>query len=85
MNFSFTRKLLSPVRHDQNFMELNSIVIILIDQLSNFSFSFMFFLRQSANGKYHKSKSIFMSSPCNIARITALKEWHILNTSLVFI
>ena len=34
--------------------------MILIDQLSNVSFSFMFYLRQSAGSKYHKSKSIFI-------------------------
>ena len=72
--FSFTRKLLSPVRHTQNFIELNGIVMILIDQLINFSFTFMFYLRQSADREYHKSKSMCVSSPCNIARITALKE-----------
>ena len=53
--------------------------MILIDQLINFSFPFMSYMRQSAGRKYHKSKSIFVSSPCNIARITVLKEWHILN------
>ena len=76
---------LSPVHHTQNFIQFNGIVMILINELSNFSLSFMFYLRQSAGRKYHKSESIFVSSLCNIARITALKEWHILNTSLVFI
>ena len=74
MNFSFASKILSPVRHTQNFIELYGIVIILIDQLSKFSFSFMLYLRQSAGRKYHESKSIFVTSPCNIVRITALKK-----------
>ena len=73
------------MRQNQNFIELNGIVMILIDQLSNFSFSFMSYLRQLADRKYHKSESVFVAFPCNIARITALKEWHILYTLLVFI
>ena len=46
----------------KNFIEPNGIVMMLIDQLIYFSFSFMLYLRQSADREYHKSKSIFVTA-----------------------